>query len=402
MATIGILIERQRTYGRRLCEGIIRFARERTNWTLRIVDFMNLPHIAHNKNIDGFIARVMDDRAEEQLRATGKPVVDVFFERPRMGFAAADQNALLVGQMAAQHFIEHRFTNFAFCGYNGRSYSDRRRDAFMQCLGQNHFPCAVYRTPPSALKDFNNSVVLQERFGFASDHRALRTWISKLPKPVGVFCSHDMRAYHLAEACRSQGLQIPEDVAILGADDDELVCNFSDPPLSSIDQNAFGIGYAAAKTLESMLQNPDVVPSPVLIDPIRLIERESTHIYPVDPPWLSDAIIFIRRNISGSLTASDVYAAVGKSHTLVDSAFRKTFGTSVQKTIIGTRLEEAKRLVCNTSLTFTEIAAKTGFSTVQYFCSSFSKAFGATPSAYRTGSHSRACRSACIRKNVPS
>ncbi len=384
MATIGILIERQRTYGRRLCEGIIRFARERTNWTLRIVDFMNLPQIAHNKDIDGFIARVMDDRAEEQLRATGKPVVDVFFERPRMGFAAADQNALLVGQMAAQHFIEHRFTNFAFCGYNGRSYSDRRRDAFMQCLEQNHFPCAVYRTPPSALKDFNNSVVLQERFGFASDHRALRTWISKLPKPVGVFCSHDMRAYHLAEACRSQGLQIPEDVAILGADDDELVCNFSDPPLSSIDQNAFGIGYAAAKTLESMLQNPDVVPSPVLIDPIRLIERESTRIYTVSPPWLSDALIFIRRNISNNITASDVYAAVGKSHTLVDSAFRRTFGTSVQKTIIRTRLEEAKRLIRDTSLTLTEIAAKTGFSTAQYFCSSFSKTFGTSPSAYRS------------------
>ena len=384
MATIGILIERQRTYGRRLCEGIIRFARERTNWTLRIVDFMNLPQIAHNKDIDGFIARVMDDRAEEQLRATGKPVVDVFFERPRMGFAAADQNALLVGQMAAQHFIEHRFTNFAFCGYNGRSYSDRRRDAFMQCLEQNHFPCAVYRTPPRALKDFNNSVVLQERFGFASDHRALRTWISKLPKPVGVFCSHDMRAYHLAEACRSQGLQIPEDVAILGADDDELVCNFSDPPLSSIDQNAFGIGYAAAKTLESMLQNPDVVPSPVLIDPIRLIERESTRIYTVSPPWLSDALIFIRRNISNNITASDVYAAVGKSHTLVDSAFRRTFGTSVQKTIIRTRLEEAKRLIRDTSLTLTEIAAKTGFSTAQYFCSSFSKTFGTSPSAYRS------------------
>ena len=384
MATIGILIERQRTYGRRLCEGIIRFARERTNWALRIVDFMNLPQIAHNKDIDGFIARVMDDRAEEQLRATGKPVVDVFFERPRMGFAAADQNALLVGQMAAQHFIEHRFTNFAFCGYNGRSYSDRRRDAFMQCLEQNHFPCAVYRTPPSALKDFNNSVVLQERFGFASDHRALRTWISKLPKPVGVFCSHDMRAYHLAEACRSQGLQIPEDVAILGADDDELVCNFSDPPLSSIDQNAFGIGYAAAKTLESMLQNPDVVPSPVLIDPIRLIERESTRIYTVSPPWLSDALIFIRRNISNNITASDVYAAVGKSHTLVDSAFRRTFGTSVQKTIIRTRLEEAKRLIRDTSLTLTEIAAKTVFSTAQYICSSFSKTFGTSPSAYRS------------------
>ena len=130
MKTIGIMIERQRMYGRRLCEGIIRFARRRTDWSLRIVDFADLRHPSRLSGYDGFIARVMDDEAEAALRATGRPVVDVFFERPRAGFGAADQNARLVGQMAARHFIEHRFTRFAFCDYNGSSYSDRRRDTF--------------------------------------------------------------------------------------------------------------------------------------------------------------------------------------------------------------------------------------------------------------------------------
>jgi DNA-binding LacI/PurR family transcriptional regulator len=127
MATIGILIERQRTYGRRLCEGIIRFAREQQDWTLRVIDFANLQQSARSAGFDGFIARVVDDRTEDLLRSAGKPVVDVFFERPRTGFAAADQDAVQVGRMAAMHFIEHRFSNFAFCGYNGRSYSDRRQ-----------------------------------------------------------------------------------------------------------------------------------------------------------------------------------------------------------------------------------------------------------------------------------
>ena len=383
MATVGILIERQRTYGRRLCEGIIKFARERSDWTLRIVDFADLKHISRYANIDGYIARVMNDKAEKALRDTGKPVVDVFFERRREGFAAADQNARLVGQMAARHFIEHRFTHFAFCGYNGRSYSDRRRDAFVRCLSLNHFGCCVYRTPPNAIKDFDDSVVLNERFSIASDHRKLRTWISRIEKPVAVFCSHDMRAYHLAEACREEGIRIPDEVAILGADDDELVCHFTNPPLSSIDQNAVGIGYAAAQTLQKMFDDPGTVPPPMSIKPNRLKERGSTRIYPVNPPWLSDALVFIRRNISQNITACDVHTAVGKSHTIVDAAFRKAFGTSVQKTIMRTRLEEAKRLILDTELPLSKVAERSGFSTVQYFHSSFATAFGRTPAEYR-------------------
>ena len=383
MKTIGIMIERQRMYGRRLCEGIIRFARRRTDWSLRIVDFADLRHPSRLSGYDGFIARVMDDEAEAALRATGRPVVDVFFERPRAGFGAADQNARFVGQMAARHFIEHRFTRFAFCGYNGRSYSDRRLEAFRRFLALSHCGCSVYRTPVSALKDFNDSVVLKEHFGSASDRRAMGTWIERLDKPVAVFCSHDMRAYQLIEICRERGIRIPEEVAILGCDNDELVCQFTDPTLSSIDQNAIGIGFAAAEMLYGMIERPGEAPPPVKIKPLRLVERGSTRIYPVDPPWLSDAMIFIRRNIARNLTAADIYAHVGKSHTLVDTAFRRTFGISVQKVIIRERLDEAKRLVAGTDLPFARIAELSGFSTVQYFCTSFTAAFGNSPSAYR-------------------
>ena len=384
MKTIGILIERQRMYGRRLCEGVIRFARERADWSLKIVDFADLHHPARLSACDGFIARVMDDRAEATLRATGRPVVDVFFEKPRAGFGAADQNARLVGQMAARHFIEHRFTRFAFCGYNGRSYSDRRRDAFQRCLALNHFGCSVYRTPVSALKDFNDSVVLKEHFGSASDRRAMGAWIERLEKPVAVFCSHDMRAYQLIEICRERGVRIPDEVSVLGCDDDELVCLFTYPTLSSIDQNAAGIGYAAAQSLQEMFDRPGFAPPPVKVPPLRLVERDSTRIYPVDPPWLSDAMIFIRRNVARNLTAADVYAHVGKSHTLVDTAFRKIFGTSVQKVIMHERLAEAKRLVAGTDLPFTRIAKLSGFTTVQYFCTSFTAAFGRSPSGWRS------------------
>ena len=383
MKTIGIIIERQRAYGRRLCEGIVRFARERKDWSLRIVEFSEIRRKPRLRSHDGFIARVMNDEIANVLADTGKPVVDVFLEKPIPGFAGVDQNARIVGQMAARHFIEHRFTNFAFCGYDGRRYSDDRRNAFVRCLELNHYGCDCYRTPSAALKDFEESVVMREHFGMPSDAKSLSRWIRRLPKPVAVFCAHDMRAYQLSEICRAEGLRVPDEVAILGCDDDELVCQFTDPPISSIDQNAVGIGYAAAQALQRMLDNPSVLPPTAKVKPLRLVERESTRTYPISPKWLSDALVFIQSNLAQSISAADVYAHVGKSHTLVDAAFRRQLGTSVQKEISRIRLNAARRLVTTTGMPLQDIARSCGYSSLQYFSTSFSQAFGTSPSSLR-------------------
>ena len=383
MKTIGIIIERQRAYGRRLCEGIVRFARERKDWLLRIVEFSEIRRNPRLRSHDGFIARVMNDEIADILADTGKPVVDVFLEKPIPGFAGVDQNARMVGQMAARHFIEHRFTNFAFCGYDGRRYSDDRRNAFVHCLKLNHFECECYRTPSAALKDFEESVVMREHFGMPSDAKSLSRWIRRLPKPVAVFCAHDMRAYQLSEICRAEGMRVPDEVAILGCDDDELVCQFTDPPISSIDQNAVGIGYAAAQALQRMFANPSAMPPIAKVKPLRLVERESTRTYPLSPKWLSDALVFIQSNLAQGISAVDVYAHVGKSHTLVDAAFRRQLGTSVQKEISRIRLNEARRLVATTGMPLQDIARSCGYSSLQYFSTSFSQAFGTSPSSLR-------------------
>ena len=159
MKAIGIIIERQRAYGRRLCEGIVRFAKERGDWSLRIIEFEDLAAKLRPDRYDGIIARVMNDRIADSLINAGCPVVDVFCEKPIPAFGAVDQDANAVGRMAALYFIEHRFTQFAFCGYDGRSYSDMRFLAFDHTLRQNHFKCLRYKTPALALKDFDESVV---------------------------------------------------------------------------------------------------------------------------------------------------------------------------------------------------------------------------------------------------
>ena len=384
MKTIGIMIERQRAYGRRLCEGVVRFAQERNDWSLRIIEFSELDSKLRKGRYDGFIARVMNDEIAKKLAKAGRPVVDVFFEKPIPGFAAIDQNGRIVGQMAARHFIEHRFTNFAFCGYDGRRYSDDRKHGFIKFLELNHHTCACYRTPTLVLKDFESSVVMREHFGLPLDAKCLTRWIQRLPKPVGVFCAHDMRAYQLSEICRAEGICIPDEVAILGTDDDELVCQFTEPPISSIDQNAVGIGYAAAESLQKMLDTPGTIPPLVKVKPLRLVGRRSTMTYPLSPKWLSDALAFIQSNIPQNISAADVYAHVGKSHTLVDAAFRSQLGTSVQKEISRIRLKEARRLVQTTAMPLQDIAKVCGYSSLQYFSNAFSRAFGTSPSSQRT------------------
>lgn len=383
MKRIGILVERQRAYGRNICCGIARFAQECGDWNLRFLEWSDVDHRKRLEPFDGFIVRILNGQIAQAFRDTGKPVVDVFYERDWPNISSVDQNARLVGELAANHFIEHKFTNFAFCGFNGRSYSDRRREAFMGYLNANCLSCSVYDSPPSDIANFEDRIIREERLSPGPSNRRLERWIKGLPKPIAVFCSHDLRAYQLMEACRRCGIRIPGEVAILGVDNDELICNFLTPTLSSIDLDGDLVGHTAAAVLRDRILSPDAPPCHVKVKPSRLVVGQSTQTYPISPTWLSDALVFIHSNVTRHLTAADVFAHVGKSHTLVSDAFRRKIGTTVQKEIQRSRLTEAMRLVRSSSMSFTEVAKLAGFGSAQYFCTSFTAAFGKPPSSFR-------------------
>ena len=145
-------------------------------------------------------------------------------------------------------------------------------------------------------------------------------------------------------------------------------------------------GKTAAEALQRMFDNPSALPPIAKVKPLRLVERESTRTYPLSPKWLSDALVFIQSNLSQGISAMDVYAHVGKSHTLVDAAFRSQLGTSVQKEISRIRLKESRRLVMSTATPLQDIARHCGFSSLQYFSTTFARAFGTSPSSLRPGS----------------
>lgn len=383
---IGVLLERNRAYGRRICEGVADYAIARRDWELAFLDYEDL----QTEDVcDGYIARVINDDVASILRAKGRPVVDVYCGRSYPDFSNVDADHTAIGIMAARHFIDRKFTRFAYCGYDGVKFSDMRRDAFIGELQKNGFACDQYEVPANASRDFVDTVLKNEHIGTAYDARAIEKWIKALPKPVAVFCSHDLRAYHLASICRKAGLEVPNNVSILGVDDDTLICGFSSPMLSSVNPAAFEIGLVAAETLAGMLEDSFAKPISRKVAPCEISSRTSTDFYPIEPAWLSDALVYIRHNIANNITSADVCAHVKLSHTSVNAAFRAALNTSVQREIARLRIEEACRLLETTTLPVAEVAIRSGFSRMEYFCAQFSMVVKKTPSEYRRNFRTR-------------
>lgn len=219
----------------------------------------------------------------------------------------------------------------------------------------------------------------------ASDDTHLATWLRALPKPVGVFCCNDERASGLAEVCRKIGLAVPAQVAILGVDNDLVIDYLSHSQLTSVDPDAQGVGRTAVKMLAAQFDNRQsrTTRHVELVPPKRLVARGSTEVFPVQPEWLAQALVFIHRNATQGISAADVVRHVGYSHTFVQRAFREKLGSTIQREIARTRLLEADRLISLGELKASEIAKLCGYASFQYFCNCYTSVFGHSPSRSR-------------------
>lgn len=378
---IAIQVETNRAHGRSMIEGIADYALLNTDWRLESIDPKNLANIANIKRFSGFIVRVMDDATAKELIKTKKPVIDTYgkSDAGKIPFIRLDDRA--ISECAAKFFNEHKFTHYAFCGFPGLRFSEARGKAFKKAVADFGKSCIMYDGGGKVLEETS---VRDERMDVCSDYTALSRWAKSLPKPISVFCCNDMRAFHFLKACNEAKIKVPQEVSVLGVDNDKVLCTFSNPPLSSIDTNSFALGQNAAKALDLMLSNTScLAPMATLHKPAGVVERTSTDFYPTQTPWLSDALVYIRRHIGDGISANDVITHLGYSHTTVGKVFRRELGLSVQQEIIRYRRELACRLLIDTSLTAAEIADKCGYPSPQYFAHMFAAHFNTTPEKWR-------------------
>lgn len=376
---IGLLFNRTRAYGRGFCAGVASWTEVRPGWRLEMLD-----GIDGIEGCDGIIAHVMDERSAERFASLGIPVVADFYREPCAGLAQALPDHEAIGALAAEFLRERGFSRFAFCGYDGILFSDARRDAFAAALAATNHSCFVYETPQAVLDGFDNNVILREELApKAADSAPLGDWLTSLPKPCAVFCCHDLRAFQVLAAAKERGLAIPRELAVVGVDNDALICSFTTPRLSSIDNNAFGCGRAAIELLDDMLSGRAARDEIRKVPPKGVVARDSSEVFNYPSSVLNAALMFMRRNIATNLTAAEIIAHVGKSHTFVENLFRSELGTTVQNELRRLRLVEAKRLLRMTEIPLGEVARRSGFSSLRYFISAFNAAEGVSPASFR-------------------
>ena len=380
MTQIAILVENSRAYGRTLIEGIAAYAQENFAWLLRPVAAEEALSV-NLRSFDGIIARIADDRLAQRILESGRPTVDVFCQKPHVGLAGVDSDHRAIGVMARQFFASRGFKHFAYCGFPGTAFSDAREKAFSDEATCVYSPSK--RLPP------DESQFYDERVDRILDARSLSRWLKTLPKPVAVFCCNDLRAIQLQRVAIDNGLRIPQDLAILGVDNDTIACSFAEVPISSIDPNSSEIGRAAARILGAMLAKP---PAPKLhkvrsVKPGKITERGSTEFMPIDPPWLGQVLLHIEKNMRRPIPASEIFTLSKRSSTFVENVFRAKLGMPVQAYVTSIKMREAKRLLSNPGLRISEICYLCGFSSPQYFCRTFNATFGMSPRKFREQPH---------------
>lgn len=378
---IGVQIEKSRAHGRALLEGIAKYAQEHPELRLSILekDWLKKPGILNS--YDGYIARVMDDATADALIKTGKPVIDTYGRYNDTPFSTIRLDDNAISRLAAAYLKEHRFRNFAYCGFPSLRFSDERGMAFQRAV-ENDVDTADFSAYDGAvlIKDI---FFRDERTDRIPDAPALSRWAKSLPKGTAVFCCNDIRALQFLRVCESAGISVPDDLAVLGVDNDTLLCTFATPSLSSIDTHPRDLGRNAAEMLFIRLNNPGTPVETILHPPHHVVERHSSETYRFRTPWLSDALIYIKRNLARGICAADVIAHLGYSHTAINKAFKAELGTTLHEEIISCRLKLACSLLRKSDRTAAEISLLCGYPNAQHFSRAFSAVFHLPPDAWR-------------------
>jgi len=380
---IALLIESSRNYGRGVLRGIARYAHAHGPWSFFVQErelHSGIPKWLQNWKGDGIIARIENRRMAAQLLKLNCPVVDVLGSFRFAKIPAFDTDATAVAKLAADFFLKAGFKHFAFSGYKGIPFSDRRAAAFAEYL-EKHGKTMLEM--PAILRG-GDAVDIQaiEQHGMMANQITAR-WLNARPHPLAVFACNDVRAQQVLNACRHNNIRVPEAVAVMGVDNDDVLCNLCDPPLTSIEPNTDLLGYEAASLLAQAMAGKRVPTPFTQIPPLRLVERASTDVIAMDDLVLVQAVRFIRNEVGSGIAVKDVLAHVNRSRTDMEQRFRRWLGTSIHDHIEHQRLERVSQLLLETDFNLDEVARRSGFTTAAHLCSLFKKNFNQTPTSFR-------------------
>jgi LacI family transcriptional regulator len=375
---IALLIETSREYGRGLLRGVSRYHQEHGPWSIYFEPHgLNEPPPSWLKNWrgDGILARIDDRRTADMILAAGLPAVDIrgALEDLPIPFVGLDNRPIC--QLGFEHLQECGLQNFAFCGTprGENPNQDRRCDMFVEFVEAAGKNCEIFVGSPRRGKG-----------SWETEQQQISRWLKGLRKPVGVMTCHDDRGHQTLDACRRAGLRVPDDVAVIGVDNDSHLCNLCTPPLTSIDVNPSRIGYEAAALLMRLMKGEPRPTEPVMLGPPRgVVPRQSTDVLSNEDQDVAAALRFIREHATEGIHVRDVIANARRSASTLERRIKAAIGRTIKAEITHTRLHRAKLLLQETDLPVGTVAIRAGFSEPKYFCEVFRHAERMTATAYR-------------------
>jgi len=382
---VALLIETARGYGRQMLRGIVRYARLHGPWSFYVTpgDFEQALPKMQQWGGTGIIARIETSKIAKAVLKSGLPTIALdLSERelepshPLSRLSEVASDSVRAAEMAAEHLLGRGVEHFAFVGIPGRVWSKRRERGFCSAIAAAGFDVQVYTPSPSARGR------VWER-----EQPILADWLGRLPKPVGVMACNDDRGREVLEACRVAEVRVPEELAVIGVDNDELLCELATPPLSSVALNAEGTGYRTAALLDGMMRRRLRKPRRLVTEPLHVVTRRSTDMIAIDDPEVAAALAFIHDHAAEPIGVDDVVRHLQISRRNMEIRFQNLVGRTPRAELERARLQRARRFLIETDLPIPKIAEAVGYRTACYFIQVFRKEHGTTPARYRRSRH---------------
>jgi LacI family transcriptional regulator, galactose operon repressor len=376
---VALIIENSREYGRGLLRGIADYAAKHGPWSFyrdeelyyRKSDKTDLAAALKKLKIDGVIMRECS-QSEKIIKMGIAAVVAPYTRKkyPRTPKIMVD--CIGVGQMGAEHLINRGFKNLAFCGFNDMQWSQQRGEGFLQRAQKSKLNVNFYRLSKDKLK---SSWDIEQKY--------MIQWLVSLEKPVGIMACNDDRSQHVSEACKISRFKVPQDVAILGVGNDEMICNFLSPPLSSISRNHEIAGYEAAAILDAIMSGKKTANKIAIVKPTHVVTRQSTDFLAIDDGDVIKAMLFIQKHADKMIQVYDVTEYLSIPRRTLEQKFRKELSRTVLEEITRIRIDKIAQMLIESNLSITQIALAMGFSSDAHISRYFSQKKMLSPLQYR-------------------
>jgi len=367
-----------------MLSGILRYVQQHGPWELHIIEDREGEQKLRQTRAwggTGIIGYVHNRSHADAVLASGVPAVIVdplkeflVHRHPLSKLSRVACDSREIGRVGADYFLERRYTNFAFVGeINDIHWSHDRAEAFAARAAERGFACHVYP-----------ALTAREKNDFGVEQKRLCAWLKALPKPVAILAAWDVRGRQVLDACLKAGVSVPQEAAVLSVDNDEILCETTHPPMSSIQMGPEEACYRGAQVLDRLMRHGEPARQHIITyGAVRVVTRRSTEAIRIPDPLVVKALEFIWLNIGAPLSVADVARHLNVSRRLLEMHARKALGRTVHDEILRVRLERVQFLLRDTRLTVNEIADTCGFAGPSHLGRRFQDAFHLTPTAFR-------------------